>query len=373
MEVLLGIFIAIAGVLVVSVLRSLTTFFHEMGHALPALLFTEGPVFVYIGTYGDVSSGVHLSFGRLQIFFRLNLLDWKLGMCQHHAVKSKAKSAIILLGGPMASLLISIPLLLLLLNVQFSETLSIVLAMFIFAATVDFMVNMIPWNQPIQMDGGGVSYCDGYQLLNLIRRSNLSATHLLLEEKLEDQKYKEVMDEAEQLILNNKADKVIYEIAIEACILHQKPKDGLWFFEKKNAQMKLNSYDYFTIATFYIDLKNDVEALKCLNHFLDKVKDSPEGYKARGCIYLRLKNYELASKDFQLAFYYNQDDPVLLMYRGIARINSTDTENGLNDLKLAESKGIKSPEMYSLLENYYTKIGDEKLATEYYWKNQKSR
>lgn len=29
--------------------RSITTFFHELGHAIPALLFTEEKVTVYVG------------------------------------------------------------------------------------------------------------------------------------------------------------------------------------------------------------------------------------------------------------------------------------------------------------------------------------
>ena len=173
--------IAILAVFIVLFARSLTTFFHELGHAVPALFFTEEAVNVYIGTYGDISKGMQTRIGRLQLFCRLNLFDWKLRMCSFVPCSTPWKSFLILLGGPIASLLISIPLLLIILNYDLSETGYIFIAVFILASFVDFVVNLYPSSKPIPMHDGSVSYCDGYQVLHLFLRRFLSKEYLALE------------------------------------------------------------------------------------------------------------------------------------------------------------------------------------------------
>ena len=80
MAVLTGILYAIGAILFILCIRPITTFFHEMGHALPALMFSREAVTVYIGSYGDVSRSQKFTFGRLTIYFRFNLFAWDLGL-----------------------------------------------------------------------------------------------------------------------------------------------------------------------------------------------------------------------------------------------------------------------------------------------------
>src|ERR1700733_4247692 len=50
----------------------ITILIHELGHAIPALLFTQKPVTIYAGTFGDDTSQ-KFKFGRLTIFVRPKL------------------------------------------------------------------------------------------------------------------------------------------------------------------------------------------------------------------------------------------------------------------------------------------------------------
>ena len=62
MQLIFGILIALFGLALIIVIKLSTTFFHEMGHAIPALIFTKKPVSVYVGSYGDISlSLIHIS------------------------------------------------------------------------------------------------------------------------------------------------------------------------------------------------------------------------------------------------------------------------------------------------------------------------
>jgi len=75
---------AISGVLLIFLAiilsRPITTFVHELGHAIPSLLFTKGPVVIYVGSYGDISNSTTTTFGRLSIIFKFKLTDLQLAL-----------------------------------------------------------------------------------------------------------------------------------------------------------------------------------------------------------------------------------------------------------------------------------------------------
>ena len=69
MEILFGVFIVLAWFAIFLLMRVITTFLHEMGHAIPALLFSEEEVTVFVGSYGDKAASYGTKLGRLQLWF----------------------------------------------------------------------------------------------------------------------------------------------------------------------------------------------------------------------------------------------------------------------------------------------------------------
>ena len=55
-----GILIILLFIGVALISRSVTTFVHEMGHAIPSLFFTKEEVIVCVGSYGDVSHSLRI-------------------------------------------------------------------------------------------------------------------------------------------------------------------------------------------------------------------------------------------------------------------------------------------------------------------------
>ena len=102
--VLVGILMGIIGILVVLSARSITTFFHELGHAIPALLFTDDRVDVYVGSYGDISKSWQLDIGRLRFYLTYKIWGWDLGMCVSKGAEYYFQQMLIVLAGPLMSL-----------------------------------------------------------------------------------------------------------------------------------------------------------------------------------------------------------------------------------------------------------------------------
>lgn len=366
MEIFLGFFIAIAAILVVLCLRSFTTFFHEMGHALPALLFSTGPVYVYIGTYGDITNCTHFSFGRLEIFFRLNLLDWKMGMCEHSPPKELWKSALFFLGGPIASLVVALPLIWVLTNYPLSQVSTLIISTFVLAATLDFLVNMTPWNTPIYMHNGHVSFCDGHMLLSLFLRLFSPKEYKELEGLFVEKKFREVQNQAEKLIEEGKHYRDIYDLAIAASMALKKGEEALWFYEKLNEKHKLKSYDFMNIAKLYLEQKRDDDALECLNQCIYLQHDFAEALIERGQIKTRKKDYEAALKDFNMAIRHAPENAHFYMHRGFAKIKMEDYPGALLDLNFAKDLGEDSAYLLDCFGDYYEAVGDWEKATQFY-------
>jgi len=68
------------------------------------------------------------------------------------------KAFLILLGGSIVSLILSIPLLLIILNNDLSKMTSALLSIFILAAAIDFLLNIYPFSSPIYMHDGSVFF-----------------------------------------------------------------------------------------------------------------------------------------------------------------------------------------------------------------------
>ena len=103
---LTGILIAVLAIGVILMTRSITTLIHELGHAIPSLFFTKEEVIICVGSYENLTKSQGIKLGRLKVFFTLNLFNWNSGLCLHKGVTSFFQKFLIILGGPLASLLI---------------------------------------------------------------------------------------------------------------------------------------------------------------------------------------------------------------------------------------------------------------------------
>lgn len=357
MDFLLGILIALGGIGLVIFLRLFTTLFHEIGHAIPALLFTKKQVTVYIGSYGDISGTKKIDIGRFRIYFKWNFFDWKIGMCKmEETIQEKWKNVLIIIGGPIASLLISVPLMINLRSLEEQTLLFSISIIFIAAATIDFFVNLMP-RSSIRFHDGSVSYSDGFLLYSMFVRQFLSKDYLQLEKDFENKKYEKVIEEGTLLLKEKKEERAIYDIVIEAHEALKNYNEALGVYEDLHQHLKLKDVDYYKIGKLYEGLENYREALNCYNHYYHKNFTDPEVLNDLGHVKLQLGDNEAAIRHFNTAIARAPDFAKPYVNRSGAKINIGQLEEALNDLSIAKLLNDKLPMLYFNLGLIYEKWG----------------
>jgi hypothetical protein len=160
--------------------KFINTFFHEMGHAWPALKFTEGDVNVNVGSYNDFEDRKPIyEKDRLKIYFSFNVLIGG-GYCQFEDIDNLTMDEYILivLGGPLGSLFIALIYGILYLFFKDNFLLASFLAAFFFTAFLDFIINILPVKMSPVPVGQGIVHNDGYQLKELVEeKAFLSEKH----------------------------------------------------------------------------------------------------------------------------------------------------------------------------------------------------
>ncbi len=366
MEILLGIILALVGISLVLVLRSLTTLFHELGHALPSLLFTEGPVKVYVGTYGDTSQGATFQWGRLEIFFRFNLLNWRMGMCVNQGVRTLWKNVVIILGGPIASLLISIPLIYLLVTRDIPDFPFTVMIIFIAAATLDFFANMIPMGGTIVVDDGTGIYNDGAMLFGLIARIGLPKAYLDLEEKFEKGAYEAVIQESEEKISTGKVAQGYYYLFIQSQIKKSDYQAALEGFQEYARHYKLDMGDHGQIGQIYMKLNQFEEALRYFDQYLYYNFNDPVILFQRGMARLETNRLKQAKQDFAAALEFGAPSANLYLQKGKTELQLGNIQQSIADLNQAKTLDSGLAELWFTFGKYYEKVQDFPAAVKSY-------
>ena len=367
MQLIFGILVALFGLALIIVIKLSTTFFHEMGHAIPALIFTKKPVSVYVGSYGDISNTLQLKFSRLQLYLKPNIMDWKIGMCRHEEVVSDTwKRVLITLGGPIASLVVSIPLMMHYKSIASSDFLSFVVIVFIGSACYDFLSNMLPIATPITMHDGAVAYCDGYMLLTMFRRQFASEEHLSLSQKFHDEQYDEVIAIGTDLITDNPKKRFPYDFVIESLIKTKDFNGALGVYGVLKENMGLEKHDYYSIGKLYKDLGNYSEALKFLEQYRYTNYTDSNVLGLIGSAQVELGNHQEAIQTLSNLLELNPSDMEARCNRGLALIHLREYDHAIADLQVVKHHDPKNPNLYFNLGLIDERKGDYNSALNNY-------
>jgi tetratricopeptide (TPR) repeat protein len=363
MNVLLGIVVGIGAILLIILLRLSTTLFHELGHAIPALIFTKKGVEVYIGSYGDISNTRQVQIGRLKLFFKWKIFDWKIGMCRaEEGMDADWKNVIMILAGPIASLLIAIPLLINLMSLNPNSILFFISVMFIAAAGADFIINMIPFNSSIKMHDGTVAHSDGYALINIIRRKLLPDSYFELEHLYLNKDYDALLKNANAMLANGEQERFIYDFIINVNNDLKNNNAGLLAYKELEQNFKLNDQDYFNIGKLYRQNGNYSEALRYYNHFYYKNFGNIELLKELGITQIELGNNELAIKRLNTVIEEAPESYTAFLFRSRAYINLEKFELAKNDLETVKEVLPDEPLLYYHYGLLYKKLNRLKEA-----------
>jgi len=265
---LTGVFIAIFGILIVLTARSVTTLFHELGHAIPALLFSSQPVVVHVGSYGDISHSLRLPLGRLTVYLKFNILDWQLGLCRHEGDINYLHWFIIILGGPLISLIIAGFMLYGLFQEAVPDGTKVVMGLFLLSSTWDFFINIIPSSQPMKLHDGDMIHNDGYQLQRLLKLGTHSYDFDLAMDHWKSGKVETAISNLEHLRTTMPKNRIIAQALIEVLLKEQRYEAAKTQFEQFYYDKKLKPHEFELQGDIYKGLRDWPKAVNAYNNYL---------------------------------------------------------------------------------------------------------
>ena len=357
--------------------RPITVLVHELGHAIPALLFTQKPVTIYVGSYGDRSKSLFFNLGRLQSFVSYDIFQSQMGLCYHSSAKTIQQTLLIILGGPLASLLFGLLLIVLVSNFIFPPMLNFVFYMLLVSAIFDFFVNMIPSKNPSYLFDGTPVYNDGNSFFKLLKESKYPENYFKAIDFYSKEKNKRAIHNFHSVLEEGYTDKVVYNKLIAAYVNDQQYHRALNIYNTMLTQHQLNNEEYHNLAITYWKLKNYERAILACNKILNKniALDSsninPQTILLRGKSHLKLNQIEIAIEDFNQAISINSEFTSLgYSFRGLAKIKSHQLLDGKEDLDIAHALSPNNPHTIFHLGIYFYKKQDFNKAMDLFKKAQ---
>ena len=156
--------------LVYIIFMPVLSFIHELGHAIPALIFTKGEVSVSIGN-SNLIKKVKLNRLVINIYGYRSIMDVSYAYVNWKPLDSKFKSIIMIAGGPIASLCTSIVLYLTLDTIQLSYLMIKIFNGILVFSIGQFIVTALPMKYSDNSHYKGFT-SDGYKIAQWLKLKN---------------------------------------------------------------------------------------------------------------------------------------------------------------------------------------------------------
>jgi len=361
MEILSGILLGLGLILLVILTRPFTTTVHELGHAIPSLLFTDKPVTVYVGSYGNIDNTWQIAIGRLKYIFKLNLLDWNMGMCQHDGKVSRWQNVLIVLGGPIFSLLLGLTLWFFYTSFS-SEIALFVVAVFVVSTILDFIVNIIPSNKPLRLHDGGAMMNDGSQLVYLLQTRNYPDAYYEAQSLIYQGHARQGMKMLEEIKEGGFHPKELYILMYSTYMAGKHYDEVVNTILDMREKHKLIASDFEVLGWAYYEMGKKTEGIQLLSKAIEMDFWSSHAFNNRGYIYNDLGYYEKALEDLDRAIYVDGKFAFAFNNRGYAQVMLGNIEKGEEDILKSLSLNDKNAYAYRNLGICYFKKGNFEKA-----------
>ncbi|WP_299121366.1 tetratricopeptide repeat protein [uncultured Tenacibaculum sp.] len=351
-----------------AVLMPLSTLIHELGHGIPALLFTKEKVTIYLGSLGNPKKSLLVKIGRLEFFFNKELFNWKTGLCRFEKGNmSINKHIIIVLMGPIASLILSLILSYFIFFYELSDNLKAFLFLFNVSTYYDFLVDILPSNRPIKLDDDSSTYNDGKQILELIKYKYTPEEYNIAIRHYNNKEYYLSTIALEKVLKKGYKKQLVYRLLISAYLQEKDYVNAMKINDLYIVKFKkeLDSNDYTNSGLLKSHLSKYNEAIKDYNKAIEMDPNNDLAFNNRGYTYNILEDYEKGLKDFEKAILLNSNFAYALNNRGFSKIKLGDKKEGFEDLK--KSMKIDGTNSYCYLNFglYYFENNEYEKALDY--------
>ena len=359
----------LALIALVFVIRPFTTLFHELGHAIPALILTRKPVTIYLGSYGEQKGSLNFSIGPLKIWFKFNPLSWLNGLCVPHATEISVNRQIIYtICGPFASILLAVVCLYLVFTYDAHGGLKLILMVFLGCAVFDLIVNLIPRDIPIQLPDGEITYNDGYHLKYLFNYRTFPDDYFKASALFYEKKYEEAYLIAKDLATRKKHGVEMLRLAIAAAVNTRRYKEVLSLYENRHKKIKLDTHDYGQIGIIHGFLDDKENSLKALNKSLELDPNNVHSLNNRAYLLVWWNRLDEAIADLTKTLDLDPGFSYAYNNLGLAKIKLGDVENGLALINKSLESDPHNSYAFRNLGIYHLEFGRAQEALDYFIK-----
>jgi tetratricopeptide (TPR) repeat protein len=335
--------------------RAVTVLMHEMGHAIPALIFNHKPVKIYVGSYGEEKGLIKFSMLRhLELHLKWNPLKWQKGMVVYPPLNatSTLKEIIITSWGPLTSITLAVLGIWAVFQFDLNGFLKLFSIVFCLSALFDLR-NLYPSDTPITLNNGKIIYCDGYQILLLLKEEKEKSSIKKTLQLLDVQRY----DKTFALFKKLKPASV-NEVIFQKVLNLLQAKE---FSKAKEFYSILVSESFFqpddnilcNMGIVESHLNEDNLALDYYNQSLALNENNIYALNNRGYAYNLIARYEDAIADCDKALAIEPKFAYSYANRGYAKIKLNMTEEGLADINTSISLDNTNAYAYRNLGVYY--------------------
>jgi tetratricopeptide (TPR) repeat protein len=322
------------------------TLLHELGHAIPALLFTQDTVTMYVGSYGNPENNREIKLGRLIMLFNRNTVIWRQGICKHSST-GIIRQIIIIAGGPVCTVLIALAFTFIIFSYDLHEYFKLFILVFTAASFLSFLHNIIPDSKHFLSHDGNNAYNDGSLLKSLLKYKGISPTFREGVELFNAKKYKEAVKVFAKITANDRETADAYRFTILSFIYLNKLNKALHYHELLRSIGGLNAEDYSNGGLIKSRLFLPQEAIDEYSQCLSINPAHIHCLNNRGYTYNTIGEYVKALTDLDAAIAIQPHSAFSYNNRGLSKIKLGQLEEGFEDIQ--QSIRLESTNAYAYL------------------------
>jgi tetratricopeptide (TPR) repeat protein len=311
--------------------------FHELGHAIPAMLFTSERTLIYVGSYGNTDQSCRIQIGRLGILIKYNPFRFKrAGFCIYTTDSlSNWQHIIIVISGSLFSVILTFIICYIVFFFNLHGALKVITFFAICFSIVELYNNLRP---RCIIDSNGEKHISDGAILRL-----------LISKKKYDNKYAEAITEYE----NNKFDKAavlfrelldkgyehihanIYTLLIDSYIALLEIEKAHLLQQEFKTRYELDSIDYYLLAYTSSSLGFETLSNEYCEKSLELDPDNTAALNMKGYSLIVNKQYTAAITLLDKAILLAPNFAYAYNNRGHAKIETGAPEEGLKDIQQA--------------------------------------
>jgi Tetratricopeptide repeat len=338
------------------------TIFHELGHAVAYLILTKpNKVDIYIGSYGDSKETMNFKIGKLNFYVKHSFPFIKSGgLCKSDKIEtSYLKYIIILLAGPVFTLLMACAIGLIIFNVEVHGSIKLFCFALIICSIISLFVNLRP--RTILRSGVNLDN-DGKQILFAINHRKVFSNYIAACQYFEKGEFASASLQLKHALEKIPGDRGVFRLLINSLLQAKNFDDAgpyLSEFEKKFELLPLDRLnkgclESFTekheeaILSYRVVLEDDKNNVLALNNLGYELNEKCEWQEAE----------QLLEKGIKLSPEFDH----LYANLGYTKVLQGDLEAGKILIEKCIELNPKNAYAYKNLGIYYIKIKNLNLA-----------